>query len=589
MNWSTETKTRVTFLVVGALVVVVGIFSYQNARSFIETNSLIAFTHNVLKLEDDTLIALGNLEAAQVDYLLTGDVVYRERYNSSRAEVLDRLTTLRTLLANSVTQMERLNNLMPLIAARLAASEGAIALRNMGQESAAAQLGANAVSRQLTENIRGIIDAMQAQSNQVLGTRMNRSDVSAQNTLAALIVLTILMVAVLGSSYYVINRDLSRRRQVEHLLQQERTLLRTVVDTLPDNIYVKDKGLRFVLSNKSQANLIGAASPDDLIGKTDADFFPPAWVTQYGADERAIFETGEPLINREEPSVQPNGELLTMLTTKVPVRNGRGEVTQIVGISHDITSRKRVEEEIEQLNANLRQRTDELESANRELEAFSYSISHDLRAPLRAIDGFSRILMQDYSSQLSEEAERYLQKVRTNAQRMGNLIDDLLHFSRVTRQVVNKQDMAPAALVQRILDEDLRSDRENREIAINIGELPTCKADPILMRQVYVNLLSNALKFTSKRERAVIDIGAKRENGGVVYYVKDNGAGFDEKYVNKLFGVFQRLHRPEDFEGTGVGLAIVQRVIHRHGGQVWAEGAVDQGATFYFTLGDVCE
>ncbi len=240
----------------------------------------------------------------------------------------------------------------------------------------------------------------------------------------------------------------------------------------------------------------------------------------------------------------------------------------------------------------LHQRAEQLEAANKELEAFSYSVSHDLRAPLRAIDGFSRILMEEHAPQLGAEAQRYLQLVRNNTQQMGRLVDDLLAFSRLGRQSIKPQTVWPADLVRQALA-DLRSEQDGRKVEITIGNpkvdpkqaLPACQADPALLKQVFVNLLSNALKFTRKRETARIEIGAKQTDGAWTYFVKDDGVGFDMRYVNKLFGVFQRLHRAEDYEGTGVGLAIVQRVIHRHGGRVWAEAEVDKGATFYFTLG----
>ena len=240
-----------------------------------------------------------------------------------------------------------------------------------------------------------------------------------------------------------------------------------------------------------------------------------------------------------------------------------------------------------------------------ELEAFSYSVSHNLRAPLRAIDGFSRILLEEYQPQLAPEAQRHLQLVRDNTQQMGRLIDDLLAFLRLGRQRLQKQPVAPADLVRQAL-EDLRHEQEGRRVEMTIGDpsaalrqgsgqgsgeaLPVCQADPDLLKQVWVNLLSNALKFTRQREVARIEIGwipplSPPLPGEGCYFVKDNGMGFDMQYADKLFGVFQRLHRTEEYEGTGVGLATVQRIIHRHGGRIWAEAEVDKGATFYFTLG----
>jgi signal transduction histidine kinase len=257
-----------------------------------------------------------------------------------------------------------------------------------------------------------------------------------------------------------------------------------------------------------------------------------------------------------------------------------------------LAARRQAEEEVRRLNAELEQRvhdrTAQLEAANRELEAFSYSVSHDLRAPLRAIDGFSRILLEDYGPMLPEEARRYTAIVQDNARQMGQLINDLLAFARLSRQPLNKRQVETAEIVRHALD-TLWTEQKERRLEVVVADLPPCQADPALLKQVFINLLSNALKYTRGREAARIEVGSYIEEGSPpdhVFYVKDNGAGFDMKYAHKLFGVFQRLHRQEEYEGTGVGLAIVQRIVHRHGGRVWAEAEVDRGATFYFTLGE---
>ncbi len=236
-----------------------------------------------------------------------------------------------------------------------------------------------------------------------------------------------------------------------------------------------------------------------------------------------------------------------------------------------------------QLDEGLRQRTAELEATNKELEAFSYSVSHDLRAPLRAMDGFSSMLLQDFAGEVPAEAQRLLRNISINAKRMGRLIDDLLGFSRLTRQPLSRHWISITALVQEVL-RDLCKDQDARRLDIKVGDLPNCEGDPALLTQVYINLVSNALKFTRHRERACIEVGCQQPEHGPIYFVRDNGAGFDMQYADKLFGVFQRFHRTEEFEGTGVGLSIVQRIVHRHGGRIWAEAAVDQGAAFYFTI-----
>ena len=230
-------------------------------------------------------------------------------------------------------------------------------------------------------------------------------------------------------------------------------------------------------------------------------------------------------------------------------------------------------------------RTAELEAANRELEAFSYSISHDLRAPLRAINGFAGIVLEDFGPQLPPEARGFLERVRNGGQRMGELIDDLLAFARLSRQPVNRRPVDMTRVMNEAIAE-LNPQSNGRQIQLRVSTLPACQGDPALLKQACLNLLSNAVKYSRDREPALVEVGSTHEKGADVYFVRDNGVGFDMQYASKLFGVFQRLHRADEFEGTGVGLAIVQRIVHRHGGRVWASAELGRGATFYFTIGE---
>ncbi len=227
-------------------------------------------------------------------------------------------------------------------------------------------------------------------------------------------------------------------------------------------------------------------------------------------------------------------------------------------------------------------RANELQAAVNELDAFSYSVSHDLRTPLRAIDGFSRILLKHHAAELAPEPREYLQAVRDNTVQMGHLVDDLLEFARLNCKQLSKQKVQTKAIMEQVV-RDLQKQLEGRCVSVSVGDLPAIWGDSALLKQVFVNLIDNAFKYTGRRSDATVEIGSSNMDGERVFFVRDNGVGFDMKYANQLFGVFQRLHRAEDFEGTGVGLAIVQRIIQRHGGRIWADLAVDKGTTFYFT------
>lgn len=278
-----------------------------------------------------------------------------------------------------------------------------------------------------------------------------------------------------------------------------------------------------------------------------------------------------------------NGELYWEYASISPIRNPAGAITHFVAIKEDITERKRTEEALRKQRDHLEFLTNRLAAANKELEAFCYSVSHDLRAPLRGIDGFSKALMEDYSDKLDAQGKNYLRRVCAASNYMGQLIDDLLNLSRITRSEMSCKKVDLSALAKKIMSELLETE-PGRQADFVIAEKLIVNGDPRLLQIALKNLLSNAWKFTRKRPRARIELGVMQHEGKTVYFVRDNGAGFDMAFVNKLFGAFQRLHSATEFEGTGIGLATVQRIIHRHGGQIWAEGAVDQGATFYFTI-----
>ena len=373
-----------------------------------------------------------------------------------------------------------------------------------------------------------------------------------------------------------LQRELDARKQAEELLRASEERFHLMVKHVKDYAIFMLDAEGHVATWNAGAERIKGYRADEIIGRHFSCFYTPDDV-QAGKPEQLLKEAETKGRCEEEGwRVRKDGAQFWANVVFTALRDQHGTLLGFTKVTRDITERKRAEQEIQQNSVAL-------EAANKELDAFSYSVAHDLRAPLRAIDGFSRILLEEHAPTLAPEAQHHLNVVRRNSQRMGLLIDDLLAFSRLSRQPLNRQPVRPADLARQCVDE-LRAEQQGRRVEIAIGNLPACQADPVLLKQVWINLLANALKYTRKQEVAVIEVGSREQASACVYFVKDNGVGFDMQYADKLFGVFQRLHRPEDYEGTGVGLAIVQRIIHRHGGRVWAEAAVNQGATFYFTF-----
>ena len=395
--------------------------------------------------------------------------------------------------------------------------------------------------------------------------------------------------------YTVILRDITERKRAEESLRKSEAQLQTVVESLDEGVVISDLTGKLVHFNRAALAMHGFASMEECLRREPdfADTFELRRMdgTLWQLDQWPLSRIlrGEKLRDMEVRIRRLEGGWERVFNYGgTLVHDANGKLLMAVVTIADITERKRAADEIRQLNAELEvrvaERTAQLEAANKELEAFSYSVSHDLRAPLRAVDGFSQVLMEDFGPQLPEQGRHYLNTIRAGAQRMGSLIDDLLMFARLSRQPLRKRTVDTGTMVSEALEE-LASQRQDRQMEMRISDLAPCEGDRALLKQVWVNLLSNALKYTRLREPAVVEIGCTARQGeAVVYFVRDNGTGFDMQYAHKLFGVFQRLHRAEDFEGTGVGLAIVQRVVQRHGGRIWAEAVVDQGATFYFTV-----
>jgi PAS domain S-box-containing protein len=437
----------------------------------------------------------------------------------------------------------------------------------------------------LEAGLRSSFYALERQT-EAMDVRLRQGLVRMTDRLDTLFGITLWVSALLivGICVAVYVSRLTQLRAVNALRESE-SRLRALLDHMPEWVWMKDTQSRYVTVNALYASSLHR-DVAEITGHTEAEFWPAEQARRFAADDSEVLRTGAPrrLIERLHGS---DGGESWVETIKAPVRGGDGTIVGTVGIARDVTDRIRAAEEIRILNTELdrrvQERTAQLEAANRELESFSFSVSHDLRAPLRRIDGWSGALLEEYGPTLDESATHYLHRLRNETHRMGVLIDGLLSLSRVIRTDMALKHVDLSAICNRIVGR-LRDAEPDRTVDVDIEPGISLRADPALIEVAMTNILENAWKFTGRRPDPRIVVGRRTEEGRQTIFVRDNGAGFDLQYAEKLFGAFQRMHSQSEFPGTGIGLATVHRIVHRHGGTIWVETEPDKGATFFFTL-----
>jgi len=598
-----EIKILSGFLLAVSLLLFGGTFTYRTSVELADSVQWVAHTQEVRATLANLHGSLAGAELAQRDYLLTAQQFRLDEYVRLAKVALDHLAALGRLTNDNPAQLRDWAALKSAVQSRLDEMAGAVAAyQQYGLPAARAVLGR--VGRNGTEHVRVIIERMDAVEAQLLAPRQAAAADVRRTTLISLLLTLALASAIFIVLFRGIHREMRARRGAEHALRDNLTevkraeanltaanrFLDSLIDNLPVMIFVKDaRTLCYVRQNRATLDLLGL-SRDDVIGKRDRDFLPAEQADFIQAKDREVLAAGRLVDIPEQPIHTRLLGVRTLHTMKMPILDEHGRPEFLLGISEDITERKLAEQAIRELNAALAAKAAQLEATNKELESFSYSVSHDLRAPLRAIDGFALMLVEDYRERLDAEGLRYLSVIRQNSRRMGALIDDLLTFSRLGRQPVAHAEVNVDSLVREVVEEVLHTESPGGrgEAAarpqIEVEPLPPALGDRGLLRQVWANLIANAVKYSSKAARPFIQVSGRQVGAENHYSVRDNGVGFDMEYAGQLFHVFQRLHRADEFSGTGVGLAIVHRVVARHGGRVWAEGKVDHGAVFSFAL-----
>ena len=551
-------------------------FDFENARA---AEGSVEHTYQVLNASGQLFSTIQDADARQRGYLLTGEPQYLDRYRELVSAEQIEMEQLRILTRDNGAQQTRLAELRGPVDARLALLEqGITARRGQGIEAAIAVVR-RGEGAHLMADIRKVLAALETEEHRLLTQRTRAAAAQSVRTRSALAMGTALLVALLIFAGIVIESDVSKLRASARLLRRQSDLL----DKAPGPIIVWQLGGAIEYWNHGAQELFGFSS-QEAVGRDHNELLQPVHPMGISKLQEILEREGEwngditHVIGGREIVVESR---MTLLTEP----DGRKTVLKT---NRDITQERRAQQEIRQLNRELEQRvkdrTAQLEVSNQELEAFAYSVSHDLRAPLRGIDGWSVALLEDHGRQLDPEGQQCLQRVRSETRRMGHLIDDLLKLSRLSRVEVQRESVDLTALARAICGR-LQEAEPARNIDFALQDGLMAVGDVRLLEIVLSNLLSNAMKFTGTRAQARIEFAQMRCQNELAFYLRDNGVGFDMAYANMLFGAFQRLHKYSEFPGTGIGLATAQRALRRHGGRIWAYARPNEGATFYFTVG----
>ncbi|HUS36274.1 MAG TPA: CHASE3 domain-containing protein [Verrucomicrobiae bacterium] len=565
-----ESKIRRGFVAVAIILVFVVILAIGNSRQFRRAIEETNRSQETLRALEEVLITMVDAETGMRGFIISGDERFLQPYNRALATIEARMKQLKALIDETGID-GRFDELRKAVDTQIAFRRAIIQKlkANPRSEELRASIRIDEGKRGMDE-VRRIVAAMERDQEEALVSRKERAEITDLRATVALITFVALTVGMLVEGVKLLHKHLIMREKLE----AERNRFFTLS---PDMYFVAGTDGYFKEANPAAQRILGYTA-EELRSKPFIDFVHPD-DREATMAESARVNSGQRTVYFENRYLTKDGTYRWMLWSSAPVL----EENLIYAVARDITEHKKIEERMTALAEETKQHAAELEAVNKELEAFSYSVSHDLRAPLRHIAGFSDMLQRHADGSLDDKGKRYLNTIVESAKRMGTLIDDLLVFSRMGRSELHREKIDLNKMVDEVIAE-LGPDVGGRQVNWKKHKLPQVVGDRAMLKQVLVNLLSNALKYSGTREVANIEINFREETDEFVFCVKDNGVGFDMAYANKLFGVFQRLHDASQFEGTGIGLANVRRIVSRHGGRTWAEAELDKGAAFYFSL-----
>ena len=588
-SFSIQSKVVLGFgLAIAAVAVIAGL-SLQSTRAFRRQAAWVSQTHRVLETHETMLRHLMEAESAARGFLISGDELLYDFFQQASAEGVQDADALRGMLEDNPAQSGRLKTIRKRMARKLQGLSALAELRRSEGEAAALKRFSSMDQEGATRELRALMAEFGLEEQRLLEERSRLTNQIGWATAATLLLGAAVSIALLGTAIRLILRDIAARQRAETLLAQERNLLKSLIDAIPAHIYVKDLEGRYVLDNLAHRRFLKVADLQHIEGRNVYDFYPRELAAIYHADDQSVFQTAKTILNREEPAVSPEGELTWFSTTKAPFRSLEGRLVGLVCVSTDISERKEAEEKLRIFAA-------QLERSNAELRDFASVASHDLQEPLRKIRAFADRLRLTCADALELQGLDYLDRIQNAAGRMQTLIQDLLTLSHVTSRAQPFVEVDLGHILAGVLS-DLEVRIEAEEANIEVGNLPTIDADPVQMRQLFQNLIGNALKFHKPGVPPEVNISARilpaheHQIAGAgpgdeicQIVVADNGIGFEEQFVEQVFTLFQRLHSPQEYEGTGIGLAVCRKIAHRHGGSIVAKSGKGQGATFIVRL-----